>query len=226
MVSTIFLLLLAGSLRAVGQVLPPAAGQKTAAERLRGPAPSEIQAKIEAKKKALEDDPVASLRRMLALPPNTQQAAQFFGNLTALNATPGNAFMMARQTNCSLTAFNTGYTLSSNSATYNAASTTPNFEQQIHAAAGLTTTADQFQNGCASSGVGVVSNTLIYVGKTSSGVRVGALTIYNGSSQHNAIYLLVTKADGTLVDTPTLPDPSSGATNPVGLLAADINKRV
>jgi hypothetical protein len=93
----------------------------------------------------------------------------------------------------------------------------------LNAAAGLTTTADQFTGGCASSGVGLASNTLIYLGLTSSGVRVGALAAYDSTTQQNAIFVLLTAADGTMKGTSTLAAPASGATNPVSLLSADLN---
>jgi hypothetical protein len=127
---TVFLLMLAGVLTSQAQA--PAtlgnSGAITAAQRLRGLSQSQIGALIAAKKKALDDDPVAAIRRLVSLPPGKEQGAEFLGNLTALNATPGNAFLMVRETDCSLTAFNSAYTLSSDSTTYTPASKTLNFE--------------------------------------------------------------------------------------------------
>jgi hypothetical protein len=205
-------------------VVPWNPAKATAAERLRGPSKAQVRAILAAHTKAREDNPHALLHRLIALPPNTLKEAQFAGNLTTLNASVNNAFLMVRETDCSLTAINSAYTLSSSSVSYTQASKTTKFEQQIHAAAGLTTTEDVFAKGCASTGVGLASNSLIFVGLTATGLRVGAFATYSQMTQSNTVFVLVTKEDGTFVSTTQLADPASGAVNPTGLIAADMNK--
>jgi hypothetical protein len=171
----------------------------------------------------LPDDPSQAIRRLLTLPPGTESAAKFFGNQTAINASPGNAFVMVRETNCTLTAFNTAYTLSTTGTPYSDQSRTPNYEQVIHAAAGLTTTPDKFAGGCTDPGIGIASNALIYVGKTPSGMRVGAFAAYNGRSGNNQLFTIVSQENGTFVGLTTQPNPPNG-NYPFAVLSGDLNK--
>ena len=227
-VSVLFCAVLLLCLNTVGNAQisapPPRAVSPATAERPLGITVAQIQAKIEADKKALADDPVASVRRLLGLPPVTQTAAAFQGNQTALTATSGNGFAMVRNLDCSLTAFNAAFVVSaSNStATYTSQSVTPGFEQAIHSAAGLSTTPDQFKGGCAESSVGAASGYLVFVGKTTAGVRVIAYAAPGPQANHPVTYLLSMNASGALIGTTILPD-SPGGNYPASLLALDLN---
>jgi hypothetical protein len=185
--------------------------------------PAQIRKKIEQNRK-LPDDPVAAVRRLLALPPMTTQSASFFGNQTAITATPANAFLMVRETNCSLTAFNAAYSLNSSSADYTQQSRTYNYDQTIHTASGLTTTPGQFGGKCKDPGIGTTANSLTYVGLTTTGMRVGALAGYNGNVGYNQLFTIVSKTDGTSPVTATLAPPSIAGNNPLFAIAGDINK--
>ena len=128
---------------------------------------------------------------------------------------------MVRETNCSLTAFNTAYMPSQafSNPSYTDQSYTLNYEQVIHSAAGLTTTPDQFAGGCTAPNIGTASNNLIYVGLTPSGMRVGALA--NGMGAHAHLYTVVFQTGGTFVSATTQPDPPNGAL-PLGAVSGDL----
>jgi hypothetical protein len=131
---------------------------------------------------------------------------------------------MVRETNCSLTAFNASYTLSASNPAYNYLSRTFNYEQLIHAAAGLTTTGDQFAGGCKDPGIGTAANSLVYVGETPTGMRVGALAGYNGAVGNNQIFTVVSTVSGTLVGITTQPNPTVAGNYPTSLVTGDLNK--
>jgi hypothetical protein len=187
--------------------------------------PKEFHQRV-VKAKALPDDPVAAVHRLLSLPPVTTAVASFRGNQTAILASPQNAFAMVRETNCSLTAFNAMYSLSTSASGFNYASRTFNFDQQLHSAAGLTTTGGTFTGGCKDPGTGVVSNSLIYAGITPSQMRVGALAVYNSQSGNNQLFTVVSKEDGMLVGITTQPAPTGVGANsyPYAVVAGDLNK--
>jgi hypothetical protein len=184
--------------------------------------PAEMRKRIEASRK-LPDDPVAAVKRLLALPPVNQTAASFLGNQTAITATPGNAFAMVRETNCSLTAFNAAFSLEETNPPYTYVSRTYNYDQIIHNAAGLTTTGGQFNGHCKDPGIGTGSNSLIYLGETTSGVRVGALAAYNGKVGNNQLFTIVAQTNGTLVGITTQPDPAISDNFPLYVVSADLN---
>ncbi len=180
------------------------------------PSPAELRARIAAAR-ALPSDPAAAIR-LLSLPPvpQTLTDAQFLGNQTAIRASQFDAFALVRQPNCSLTAMDATYTLSTPG--YTGQSTTPNYEQLLHSAAGLTTTADRFPGGCKDPGIGIASNNLIYVGQTSTGMRVGAV------ATGNQVHTIVATASGTLVGTTAQPAPPIAGSTPVALVSGDLNK--
>ena len=187
--------------------------------------PKEFHQRV-AKAKALPDDPLAAVHRLLSLPPVTTAVASFKGNQTAILASPQNAFAMVRETDCSLTAFNAMYSLSTTATSFNYASRTFNFDQQLHSTAGLTTTGGTFAGGCKDPGLGVLANSLIYAGITPSQMRVGALAAYNSQAGHNKLYTIVSKEDGTLVGITTQPDPTGAGANtyPYSVVAGDVNQ--
>ncbi len=188
----------------------------------RQPSAGEVR-KLVQKHHALPEDPVAAVHRLLALPPLTAQNAAFLGNQTAIAASAGDAFMMVRQPDCSLTALNAGFTPDINDTEYTGQSSTTHYDQTIHAAAGLTTTATEAGGTCHDAGVGTNANTLVYVGLTTGGMRVGALSGYNGTAGVNQVFTIVSTAGGTPVSTNMLAASTVAGTQPYALAAADLN---
>ena len=183
---------------------------------------SEIR-KLVQKHHALPEDPVAAVHRLLALPPLTAQNAAFQGNQTAIVASTGDAFMMVRQPDCSLTALNAGFTPDVDDTEYTEQSSSPHYDQTIHTAAGLTTTATEAAGRCHDPGVGTQSNTLVYVGLTTGGMRVGALATYNGTAGMNQVFTIISTAGGMPVSTNMLAASTVAGTQPYALAAADLN---
>ena len=172
---------------------------------------------------ALPEDPVAAVHRLLALPTLTAQNAAFQGNQTAIAASRGDAFLMVRDPDCSLTALNAGFTPDASDTEYTGQSSSPHYDQTIHTAAGLTTTAKEAAGTCHDSGVGTNANTLVYVGLTTGGMRVGALAAYDGTTGVNQVFTIISTAGGTPVSTNMLAAPTVTGTQPYALAAADLN---
>jgi hypothetical protein len=143
----------------------------------------------------------------------------FTGDATALTPSVDstghvNQVILERESDCSITEDllnNPFLTL-----TFSVAATVPNFQNTLHSRARLTTTPNQFPNGCKDSTQGIASTTAIYLGRTKSGQFIGA-----GLDFNNALHI------GTL-------DPGSGTIsqsqakvtsvpNPSSLATADLN---
>src|SRR5262249_28571217 len=82
---------------------------------------------------------------------NQPPSAPFLVNFTAITSPANNAVLMQRQSDCSLTLVSGpfSYSLTSQaSLTFDVSSATPNYDQVLHNAAGLTTKTGQFTSGC------------------------------------------------------------------------------
>jgi hypothetical protein len=170
--------------------------------------------------RAVPDDPLAAFQADTTLPPYVQNVAPFVGNFTIVTATPGNGMVMARELDCSLTAFNVPYTTDPSGPYNKADSKTIDYNQVLHTQSGVGTTGGNFGGHCPDPSIGINSSALIYAGKTTGGMRVGALAAYYSSLGHNVLITVVTKTDGTFVSTTQQPL----ATNyPFGVVAADLN---
>lgn len=117
-----------------------------------------------------------------------QTAANFAGNLTTLTGSPQTVFSLVRRANCSITKLDGTYVFSATNPNFTIVTTTPNYDQTLHTAAGLTTTAGTYSGGCASGSIGISSRRGVYTGRTSQNLSVFAATGYNYSSSGNAIY--------------------------------------
>lgn len=152
--------------------------------------------------------------------PVSQEAAPFFGNLTAITTDPAATspmfFGLERQSDCSLTRVN--FTASVNSqhtaVTITPLTNTPHYENTIHANAFSTTTAGVYPHGCAESTRGVSSRPMVLAGIDAGGsLRVAAVT--TGGIATSSV-----KADGSFL-TPTV---QATGLQAVALLTADLNK--
>jgi hypothetical protein len=115
--------------------------------------------------------------------------ASFQGNFTSISAEPGQALVLARQANCSLT-FATGSYNIGTSITYMMTGVTGNYERVLHSEAGLATTADVFPSGCAEPAKGIGSRPGVFVGVTKAGVNVFAGIAYSPLTMNNALFIL------------------------------------
>jgi Bacterial Ig-like domain (group 3)/FG-GAP-like repeat len=176
--------------------------------------------------KALPEDPAEGIKAAIALPPANVPLAPFLGQYTAILASPDNGFVMARETNCSLTAFNVPYTLTPSDPYSAPDSKTTNYNQQLHLDSGLSTTSGVFAGGCADPQIGIPANDLIYAGMSTGGMRMSAAAVYDAQADNgqgnNVLYTFVMKEDGTYIGTTTQPLPNGMA--PYGAVAADLNK--
>lgn len=117
--------------------------------------------------------------------------ANFVGNRTAITVPGPGGFVIRRESNCSLTLQLGTYAFSSSLSaplTVQPAGTTPNYEQTLHAAAGLTTTAGTFASGCSDSRPGIGSRRGVFLGKTSSNRLLYAGAGYYSTSGGNALW--------------------------------------
>jgi hypothetical protein len=118
--------------------------------------------------------------------------APFYGNLTAIEAPAGSTFSLTRLSDCSL-----GYGSflipspgMSEDVTVNAK--IPNYERVLHEGAFLTTTADEFPNGCAAKTQGATSGPAVFLGRSSdnsmalgASVSVNALFTYGVTTSYD-----------------------------------------
>jgi hypothetical protein len=176
---------------------------------------------IKSKRPARLNDLLTEFQKQLALPPQNIPFASFAGNTTVILATPGNGFVMGREPNCSLTAYNEPYTLTVTDPYGAATSETPNYEQLLHSEAGLTTTADGFGGKCPDPVLGVNANDTLFVGTSTGGMGMAAFTGFNAQANSNLLFTLVTQANGAFVSATqqTLP----GTNAPATVVAGDLN---
>jgi len=136
--------------------------------------------------------------------------APFVGNLTAVQVPAADAVALQRQADCSLTLSN--YSYNGFSSTLNAQIT--GYEKTLHTNSGLTTTPDQFPNGCVDSTVGLGSRYTVYLGKAkSNGNELIAVALNSGIGTSQL------QSDGTLTTSVTL----STDKPPASMTSADLN---
>lgn len=150
----------------------------------------------------------------------TQPLANFTGNLTLINAPAGDLLGLFRQANCSLTLDWASYMLSMPTATYTMVGTTPNYDQVLHNAAGLTTNGGHWPAGCGDPVVGITARKVAYLGTTSSGQIVAADAGFDSSLQAEVIYTFVGPLTSSNVSIGIIP--ISGE-SPVSLIAANLS---
>ena len=144
---------------------------------------------------------------------STTGTADFQGNFTAISAPSGQALILFRQPDCSLS-LGTG-TYNIGAGTYSETGLTNDYERTLHTEAGLTTTPDVFAKKCSMSpATGLNSTPFVFVGNTTKGVGVFA-AIGLGSTGNESLYI----ASGTSTFTLT-----NSAFAAAGVIAtADLN---
>lgn len=115
--------------------------------------------------------------------------AKFQGNLTAITAPPGQALVVSREPDCSLSLFTGTIALTPNF-TYNSTGFFANYDRVLHTNSGLTSPPGAFTSGCASPSTGLGTRRGVYVGQTTTDLLVFASIYYNPALGNNA--LLVT----------------------------------
>ena len=120
--------------------------------------------------------------------PAPAPSASFQGNLTPINGPSGNAIELQRQADCSLSFSYDSYTLSLTSPSIQVLSTTAQYQNVLHAAAGLTTHAGAFARGCAEATLGIGSRRGFYLGRTSQNLYMFAASGYNSAAGSNTLY--------------------------------------
>ncbi len=146
--------------------------------------------------------------------------ANFMGNNTSINSPSGTALALSRQSNCSVELLYGTYSLSLTSPGYTITNTAANYEQVLHNAANLTTTADQFSNGCADPTQGLTTRRAVYAGKTPGGANVFGAYVYNAAAGTPEIYGVVINSSNAYQSSAAL---ATGAL-PIGLVNGDLNK--
>ncbi len=114
--------------------------------------------------------------------------AKFQGNLTAITAPPGQALVLPREPDCSLSLF-TGTISYTQSFNYSSTGFFADYEHTLHANAGLTSTPDTFSAGCSSPTTGFGTRRGVYVGQTKTGLQVFASIYYNPMLGTNALLI-------------------------------------
>lgn len=142
-----------------------------------------------------------ALRRIAAMviaPENgAPPPANFTGNLTAIVLAGNHLMELSQQSDCSLTLQDGPYNVSLTGPmfSYTLSSSTPHYEQVLHASAGLTTTGGSYPVGCGDSQTGITSRKLVFVGTTTSGLRVYAGHFYNGIAGQDQAFVNVSDAN-------------------------------
>jgi hypothetical protein len=113
--------------------------------------------------------------------------AKFQGNLTAISAPSGQALVLTREPDCSLTLF-TGTIALTPQFSYSSTGFFADYERSLHTNAGLATTADTSST-CASPTTGFGTRRGVYVGQTTTGLQVFAYVGYNPMLGANALLI-------------------------------------
>jgi len=113
--------------------------------------------------------------------------ADFLGNLTAIAGTSGDQIALQRQANCALLDFNGTFTGTAPTL-YGGVTTASDYQDTLHALAGLTTQADVFSAGCAEATLGIGSRSGAYLGKSTQGLYLFAGVGYDPTTTENALY--------------------------------------
>ena len=146
----------------------------------------------------------AMMIRQLATPSaaTTSTAANFIGNRTLITSSTGNGIGLQRQNNCSLTLYDAKYSFSSVYGVQLAARAT-NYEQTLHAEAGLTTPSDVFAHGCADPTLGLGMKRSAFLGKTTQGTSLLAGVFYDPTANDYALYYATINPSATTAQTST-----------------------
>lgn len=129
------------------------------------------------------------------------------------SANPGGAFVLMRQSDCSITASLLNDTFSTSGSTVQVQSAYPNYQDKLHYYAGLKTTGDRWPQGCKNP-TGVSATLSVNLGPTKDGSKLIGATIVNGP-----LYAGTVPVAGGTLNASVLP----GAANPSTLAAADVN---
>ena len=114
--------------------------------------------------------------------------AKFQGNLTAITAPPGQALVLPREPDCSLSLF-TGTISYTQNFNYSSTGFFADYERTLHTNAGLTSTPDTFSAGCSSPTTGFGTRRGVYVGQTKTDLQVFASIYYNPMLGTNALLI-------------------------------------
>jgi hypothetical protein len=124
--------------------------------------------------------------------------ADFLGNFTAISATSGQALILFRQPDCSLSLGTGSYNVGAG--TYTETGLTSNYERTLHTEAGLTTTPDVFAKKCSFlPAAGLNSTPFVFVGNTTEGIAVFA-AIGLGSTGNESLYIAAGTSSFTLTN--------------------------
>jgi hypothetical protein len=114
--------------------------------------------------------------------------AKFQGNLTAITAPSGQALVLSREPDCSLSLF-TGTVALASQFTYSSTGFFANYDRVLHTNAGLTSTPGTFTGGCVPPSNGLSSHRGVYVGQTTTGLLVFASIYFNPALGNNALLI-------------------------------------
>ena len=124
--------------------------------------------------------------------------ADFLGNFTAISATSGQALILFRQPDCSLSLGTGSYNVGAG--TYTETGITNDYERTLHAEAGLTTTPDVFAKKCSlTPATGLNSTPFVFVGNTTTGIGVFA-AIGLGATGSESLYIAAGTSSFTLTN--------------------------
>jgi hypothetical protein len=165
-------------------------------------------------------------RRLLAAATATSggpsaPAANFSGNLTAINGLTGDLLELERTSTCSLTMVSANYVLSLPSFTFTIdGAPTLNYDQILHNAAQLKTNGGNWPAGCGDPIVGLTAKKANFIGVTTAGYKVYGDTFYDGTTQSNDIETVVAKAS---TDADVSSNLITSLQNPLSIAGADLN---
>lgn len=124
--------------------------------------------------------------------------ADFQGNFTAISAASGQALILFRQPDCSLSLGTGAYNVGAG--TYSETGVTMDYERTLHTEAGLTTTPDVFAKKCSMApATGLNSTPFVFVGNTTKGVGVMA-AVGLGANGNESLYIAAGTSTFTLTN--------------------------
>lgn len=126
-------------------------------------------------------------RRFQASPATVASPANFQGNLTVITDSSSESIVLQRQSDCSLTFYN-GNLVRTGNPTFQSLASTTNYQNLLHAEAGLSTQAGVFAKGCADPTIGLSSRRAAYQGQTAQGLSLVADTGYDVTTGNNALF--------------------------------------
>src|ERR1700722_9799901 len=112
--------------------------------------------------------------------------AKFQGNLTAITAPSGQALVLSREPDCSLSLF-TGTVALTSQLTYTSTGFFADYDRVLHTNAGLSSTPGTFTGGCVPPSNGLSLHRGVYGGQTTTGRLVFASIYFNPALGNNAL---------------------------------------